>query len=291
MGIFCAVVDHGSFTAAAKALHHTTSHVSKEVARLEARLGTRLMNRTTRKLSLTESGRLFYENSSRIIEDAKLTLSLVSSSQQRPFGHLKISVPVMFADAGLNRWLPEFANEFPDVAFDIEVSDRMVDIVSEGFDVVVRAAELEDSQFIARKIMTTRRLTVASPDYLAQHGTPQSPADLETHRLIDFSYRGIANIWTYREHDGTSQSIKVAPQVRCNSASMELALACSGFGITRLPQMVADQQLKSGALIAVLTEYENPELELHAIYPSRRHLAPKVREFVDFLARKCREEF
>ncbi len=290
MVIFCAVVDQGGFTAAAKALNHTTSHVSKVVARLEARLGSRLMNRTTRTFSLTESGEVFYENSSRIIKDAEHTVSLISHNEERVFGHLKVSVPVMFANACLNGWLPEFANAFPDITLDIETSDRFVDIVGEGFDVVVRAADLDDSLLIAKKIMSTRRLTVASPDYLAQHGTPGSPADLETHTLIDFSYRGIANLWNYRGKDGNSFSVKVTPKVRCNLASMELALASSGFGITRLPLLVAENQLKSGALVAILTDYENPPLELHAIYPSRQHLAPKVREFVDFLARKCREQ-
>ncbi|NKB51136.1 MAG: LysR family transcriptional regulator [Rhizobiaceae bacterium] len=289
MVIFCAVVDQGGFTAAAKALNHTTSHVSKVVARLEARLGSRLMNRTTRTFSLTESGEVFYENSSRIIKDAEHTLSLISQNEERAFGHLKVSVPVMFADACLNGWLPEFVNAFPDITLEIESSDRFVDIVAEGFDVVVRAADLDDSLLIARKIMSTRRLTVASPDYLARHGTPAAPGDLETHTLIDFSYRGIANMWTYRGKDGGNLSVRVTPKIRCNIASMELALASSGFGITRLPLLVAENQLKSGELVAILTDYENPPLELHAIYPSRQHLAPKVREFVDFLARKCRE--
>ena len=291
MQIFCAVVDRGSFTAAAKQLNHTTSHVSKEVAKLEKRLGSRLMNRTTRKISLTQSGQVFYENSSRIIADARSTLSLISRNEDRPFGLLKVSVPVMFADVCLNDWLAEFAENFPQVAMDIEVTDRMVDIIAEGFDVVVRAADLEDSQLVARKIMSTRRVTVASPTYLAKNGIPLSPDDLTSYSLIDFSYRGTSTTWTYRARDGSPLIVKVAPQVRCNSASMELALARCGFGITRLPEMVAEGELKSGELVTLLTDYENPPLDLHAIYPSRQHLTPKVREFVDFLVRKCRERF
>lgn len=287
--VFCSVIEEGSFTAAAKALHHTTSHISKEVARLERRLGTRLMNRTTRKISLTESGRIFYENSRRIIDDAESTHSQILSTEDRPFGHLKVSVPVMFSDACLNPWLPDFAGECPDVTLDIEISDRYVDIVAEGFDVVVRAGALDDSDFIARKLMRTRQLTVASPAYLKKHGTPQSPHELSGHSLVSFSFRGIANTWVYQGGDGNPLAVSVMPKIRCNSASMEVALAKSGFGITRIPYLAGEQELGNGTLVPILEAFEIPKLEIHAIYPSRQHLAPKVCAFVDFLAKKSND--
>lgn len=287
--VFCAVVEAGSFTAAASSLNHTTSHVSKEVARLEHRLGTRLMNRTTRKIGLTETGRVFYENSRRIIDEAQASRSQILNSENRVFGHLKISVPVMFGDACLNHWLPEFVAEYPDVTHDVEVSDRFVDIIAEGLDAVVRAGQLDDNELISKVLMRTRRLTVASPDYIEAHGAPSSPHDLADHVLIDFAYRGLSSMWHYQGPDGQTISVKVKPKVRCNSASMEIALVRSGFGITRIPHLAAERELKAGELVPILEAFENPNLEIHAVYPSRRHLAPKVRAFVDFLSKKCAE--
>lgn len=289
MVVFCSVIEQGSFTAAARALGHTTSHVSKEIARLEDRLGTRLMNRTTRKISLTESGRIFHENSSRIIVDAQSTYTQILTAEDRPFGHLKVSVPVMFGDTCLNEWLPEFVAEFPDITHDIQVGDQFVDIVAEGFDVVVRAGQLESAELIAKRLMSTRQLTVASPDYLNVHGEPGTPGELEGHSLVDFGYRGISSIWEYRTSKGKIETVRVKPKIRCNSASMEVALASSGFGITRIPHLAAEREVLAGKLIPILVNFENPELEFHAVYPSRQHLAPKVRVFVDFLVRKCAE--
>ena len=290
MVVFCAVIEKGSFTAAANALHHTTSHVSKEVARLEDRLGTRLMNRTTRKVSLTETGRIYYENASRLIDDAKSVQAQILSAEERPFGHLKVSVPVMFADACLNQWLPDFVAMYPDVSHTIEVSDRRADIVAEGFDVVVRTGQLKDAEFIARKLMSTRQMTVASPSYLASHGCPQKPQELQGHVLIDFAGQGVSNSWEYRSLDGETVTVEVKAKIRCNSADMEIALACSGFGITRIPQLAAQRQIESGELVVILEDFEKPELEFHAIYPSRQHLAPKIRVFVDFLADRCHQQ-
>ena len=288
--VFCATVEAGSFTAAAANLGHTVSYMSKEVARLETRLGTRLLNRTTRKISLTEPGRLFYENGRRMIEDAEGTISQIFSKSERPSGHLKISAPVMFSDARLNAWLPEFARRYSDVSLDIEVTERFVDIVAEGFDVVVRAGELEESDFISRTLMSTRRMTVASPDYLKMHGLPLKPDDLNGHALISFAFHGIENTWIYNNPEGGSLTVPIVPKIRCNSASMEVELAASGFGITRIPQLAGEKELAEGRLVPILQDFDNPDLKIHAVYPSRRHLAPKVRAFVDFLVEKCASE-
>ncbi|MGI9401920.1 MAG: LysR substrate-binding domain-containing protein, partial [Rhizobiaceae bacterium] len=246
-----------------------------------------LLNRTTRKVSLTEAGLIFYENCSRIIDDARTAHSQLQNSRDNPRGHLKISAPVMFGDACLNQWIPEFANSYPDVMLDIEVSDRYVDIVAEGFDVVIRSGQLKDADFIARSLMRTRQLTVASPAYLKKHGTPQSPDELVNHILIDFQHSGIANIWTFRDVNGKPLPVAVKPNLRCNSASMEAALASSGFGITRLPQLACEAELADGSLVPILEDFEIPPLPLNIIYPSRKFLAPKVRVFVDFLTEKC----
>ncbi len=284
--VFCAVAEKGSFTAAATELRHTTSHVSKEVARLEERLATRLLNRTTRKVSLTEAGLTFYENCRRVIDDAQSSQSQLLDSRDDPTGHLKISAPVMFGDACLNQWIPEFALKYPDVMLDIEVSDRYVDLVAEGFDLVVRTGQLKDLDFIAKPLMQTRQLTVAAPAYLDRHGTPKTPGDLENHILIDFHRPGIANTWNYLRN-GKTVPATVSPKLRCNSASMEAALARSGFGITRLPQMACETELADGSLVPILEDFEIAPLQLQILYPSRKFLAPKIRAFIDFLSEKC----
>jgi DNA-binding transcriptional LysR family regulator len=286
MIVFCEVVEANGFTAAARKLGHSASHVSKEISRLEERLSARLLNRTTRTISLTETGRLYYDHVRHIIDDARDVQSLILSANDKPVGLLRASVPVTFNQSYLSPRLPEFLAAYPDVRLYLEESDRMVDLVAEGFDVVVRAGNLDDTDFIAKRLMTSRLLTLASPAYLHEHGTPSVPADLSEHVLIDFSRRKIATAWEYPGPGGKSISVPITPRVVCNSAETEVALCMSGVGITRLPSMVCEEELASGALIPILTPFEKPPIGVFAIYPSRSHIAAKVRAFVDFLAEK-----
>ncbi|MCP4999720.1 MAG: LysR family transcriptional regulator [Hyphomicrobiales bacterium] len=287
MVIFCAVVDADGFAAAAERLGHSASHVSKEVARLEERLGVRLLNRTTRTLSLTEMGQTYYEQAQRIVDDAREIKSRILSVGDRPMGLLRISVPVSFARNYLDDWLPEFMLTYGDVRFHIEASDRMVDVVAEGFDVVVRAGRLDDTGLIARRLMVSRLLTVASPEYLARYGTPETPQALAGHTLIDFSYRKTATVWEYGGRGAKRIPVSVSPRLVCNSADTEMAVALAGVVITRLPSMTCGREFAAGALVPILTGYEEEPIGIFAIYPSRVHLAAKVRAFVDFLADKC----
>ena len=286
MVVFCEVVEAAGFTAAAKNLGHSASHVSKEVARLEDRLGARLLNRTTRTVSLTESGRIYYETARRVVDDARAAETQILSVRDQPFGLLRVSVPVSFSLGYLNAWLPEFLNAYPAVRLEIEASDRVVDIVAEGFDVVVRAAQLDDTELIAKRLLTSRRLTVASPAYLDAHGEPSSPEELAEHTLIDFAHRRIAGTWNYIRGDGSEIRVNVTPRVVCDSAETEAALAVAGIGITRLPSLACRDELASGALVPILTAFEKPPLGVYVVYPSRSHLAAKVRAFVDFLSDK-----
>ncbi|WP_136658948.1 LysR family transcriptional regulator [Nitratireductor sp. XY-223] len=287
MIIFCAVVDANGFAAAAERLGHSASHISKEIARLEERLGARLLNRTTRTLSLTEVGRVYYEQASMIVEDAREIRNRIVAAGDTPTGLLRVSVPVSFARNYLDAWLPDFMETFKNVRLHVEASDRMVDVVAEGFDVVVRAGRLDDTGLIARRLMTSRLLTVASPDYLSRQGTPQTPAELTGHTLIDFSYRRIATTWEYMGAGDKKVSVSVAPRLVCNSAETEMAAALAGVGITRLPSMACETEIASGALVPILTRYEEDPIGVFALYPSREHLAAKVRAFVDFLAARC----
>jgi len=286
MIVFCEVVEAAGFSAAAQRLGHSASHVSKEIVRLEDRLGARLLNRTTRTVSLTDDGRIYYEHARRVVDDARDAESAILSVKDKPLGLLRVSVPVSFSLNYLNQWLPEFLDAYPEVNLEIEASDRIVDIVAEGYDVVVRAGQLDASDLIAKKLLTSRRLTVASPAYLRERGEPSRPDELVGHTLIDFSQRKIASIWSYSGEGGREIRVHVQPRVVCDSGETELALAVSGVGITRLPSLACQKELDSGALVTILTGFEKPPLGVWAVYPSRSHLAAKVRAFVDFLDSK-----
>ena len=288
MLLFCAVVEAGGFTAAAREFGRSVSHVSKEVARLEARLDARLLNRTTRRISLTETGRVYYTQARQIVRDAEAIDQRIQSVGDRPFGLLRVSVTVMFSHAYLNGWLPEFLRLYPDIACDIVVSDRKVNIVAEGFDAVVRAGRLEDADLIAKELTQTRQLAVAAPSYLETNGSPNHPRELADHVLIDFSYRNISRVWDFSGTNGKTITVPVSPLVTCDSAEMETALAVAGLGITRLPQLACEDEVRSGALVPILEGFEKPPIGIYAVYPSRAHLAPKVRAFVDFLDKKCK---
>ena len=289
MIVFCAVVENEGFTAAARALGHTPSHVSKEIARLEERLGARLLNRTTRSVSLTDAGERYFERARQIVDDAQRAHDQIVGAASTPSGLLKISVPVSISLSCLNAWLPEFLNGYPDIRLAIETSDRMVDIVGEGFDVVVRAGSLDDSDLVARRLSTSRLLIVASPDYLERAGTPKKPEDLVDHVLIDFAHRDLASRWRFSSSDDRSISVPVSPRVVCNSGETEEALAIAGIGITRLPSFICQKAINSGTLVPILEPFENPPIGIYAIYPSRLQLASKVRVFVDFLTDKFDE--
>ncbi len=288
MVLFCAVVAQESMSAAAKMLGHTPSHVSKEIARLETRLGTRLLNRTTRRLSLTESGRVYYENARRIVEDAHAMQNRLHSIGDRPFGELRMSVPVVFAHGWLNHWLPEFLERHPDVDLHLDISERHADMIGEGIDLLVRIGALPSSDLVARELLRTRGLTVASPSYLKRNGTPQRPDDLKNHELIDFSFHGITQSWAYTGPGGELVTIPISPRIRCDDAHTEKVLAVAGRGITRLPEISCQAELDAGTLVPILTAFENPPLGVHVIYASRENLPAKTRAMIDFLVEKIR---
>jgi len=290
MVLFCTVVQQNSFSRAAKSLGHTPSHVSKEIARLEARLGTRLLNRTTRKISLTETGRIYYDNARRIIGDAQVVEGHILTLGDSPFGELKMSVPVIFAHGCLNRWLPEFIERYPDVTLDIDVSDRKTDMIAEGFDLLVRIGGLPSSDLIARELFKTDLLTVASPDYLKKHGTPNHPQDLSNHALIDFSFRDAAHSWSFPNPSGGMITVNVSPKIRCNDAEMEKSIAVAGHGIARLPKLAFCREFDSHLLVQILGDYEPKPAGVNLIYASKDNLPPKTRAMADFLIKKTAEE-
>jgi DNA-binding transcriptional LysR family regulator len=286
MILFCSVVENHGFSTAARELGHTPSHVSKQIVRLEERLGTRLLNRTTRSVSLTDMGQRYFEQARQIIEDARVAQNQIHDASSRPSGTLKVSVPVSLGLSCLNAWFPKFLNSFPDIHLNIESSDRMVDVVAEGFDVVVRAGYLKDSELIAKRLFTSRLMTVASPAYLRKNGMPEKPQDLDGHALISFSRQKTTNAWSFIDTNGKQITVQITPHVVCNSAETEEALALAHVGITRLPSFACQNAIADKSLIPILEAYEKPPIGIYAVYPSRSNLALKVRLFLDFLTRK-----
>lgn len=286
MALFCAVVAENSLSGAARLTGHTPSHVSKELARLEQRLGTRLLNRTTRKISLTETGQIYYDNARRIVEDARCLDEQVKTLGSRPFGELRMSVPSIYADGHLNGWLPEFMDTYPDITLTIDVSDRRVDLVAEGYDLTVRVGKLDPSGLIARELARTPGVTVAAPGYLKTHGTPRHPSELTSHRTIIFDTRSGAAQWRFRGPDNTAITVPINPTARCGDATMERTLALRGQGITRLPLLACAADIAAGRLVRILTAFESEPSGIHVVFASRDHMPLKTRAMIDFLVEK-----
>ena len=279
---FIAVADARSFTQAARRLEVSSAQVSKLVARLENRLGARLLNRTTRDVSLTDTGRAFLERARVILEDFQ---SLESSVREEdgPRGLLRISAPVTFGAAELTPALLAFAAAYPDVALDVSSTDRMVNLVEDGFDVAVRIGQLVDSSLVARKLAAVRMVTCAAPAYLARTQTPVTLDELAGHEAIIDTNVADPAVWRFGV-GGQSRDVRVQGRLRFSGAQACVAAARVGFGVTRTPAFAAAEDLRAGRLTALLCDLEPEPIHLHAVYPHARHLAPKVRAFVDFLA-------
>lgn len=281
---FAAVADARSFTQGAKRLGVSSAQISKLVARLENRLGARLLNRTTRDVSLTDTGRAYLERARILLEDFE-TLETSVRDQSGPRGLLKISAPVSFGASQLTPALLDFARAYPDVALDVSSTDRMINLVEEGFDVAVRIGQLSDSSLVARKLAAVRMITCASPAYLAAHGAPQTLADLAGHVAILDANMPDPTVWKFGPH-GDTRDVRVHGRLKFTGADACVAAAVQGFGILRTPAFAAADALRAGDLVPLLCSYEPEMIYVHAVYPHARHLASKVRVFVDFLARR-----
>lgn len=284
MVIFVEVVNSGSFTKAALNSGHSTSYISKEINKLEARLGVRLLNRTTRSISRTQEGELYFQQCQQIINDAEQAENTLSGRQLQPKGNLRVSCPVSFGLSRIRPVLADFIAKYPHVNLEIDLNDRKVDIVADGFDVVIRASiQLEDSSLISRRFMTSHSLTLASPDYLAKYGTPQHPRDLEQHKTISYSNLKQATQWTYPTHNEGNVQVKVNSRVLTNSPELELALALAGQGICRMPKFNLKDEIESGKLVSLFDDFPATKVSVYLVYPSRKYMSSKVRSFIDFV--------
>jgi DNA-binding transcriptional LysR family regulator len=281
---FVGVADASSFTQAARRLGVSSAQVSKLVARLENRLGARLLNRTTRDVALTDTGRAYLDRARLLLEEFASLESSVRD-EQGPSGTLRISAPVSFSAEELTPALLDFAAAYPQVALDVSSADRMVNLVEEGFDVAVRIGRLEDSSLVARKLAAVRMVACASPDYLARAGRPETPEALSAHAAILDSNGADSSVWGFG--DGPQRrEVRVSGRLRFSGARACVDAAVAGFGVARVPAFAAADDLRAGKLTALLCGFEPELIHVHAVYPHGRHLAAKVRVFVDFLARR-----
>jgi DNA-binding transcriptional LysR family regulator len=287
MTAFARVVESGSFARAAERLGISTSACSRHVADLEAHLDTRLLNRTTRRLSLTESGQAFYERCVEVLADLEEAEHAAAASRARPRGTLRLTCGISFGTRHLAPLVAAFAALHPEVQFDVQLSDRFVDLVEEGFDLAIRIGEAAGQNLIARKLGETRAIACAAPVYLREHGAPETPADLARHACLTYEYLSPRNVWRFRDRNGKEHAVRVAGPVHANNGDLLAAAAVEGIGILMEPDFIVDAELRSGRLVRVLADYTAPTTGIYAVYPSRRHLSAKVRAFVDFLAERC----
>jgi hypothetical protein len=253
---------------------------------LEAQLGLRLFHRTTRSLTLTEAGRGYFERVSQILIDLEAAEQSVSHLQITPRGQLKISAPMSFGFLHLAPALPDFLAAYPELTVDVMMSDRFVDLVEEGFDLAVRIGSLAESSMIAKKLSPIRRVICASPDYLARHGTPQTPQDLSNHQCLYNSNLPSGYEWRFQMPDGKPVSVSVKGQISINNGDALRIAALNHLGLIDLPTFIVGRDLQAGTLVSVLDEYVPQRMALYAAYSHARHLSPKVRAFVDFLSQR-----
>ena len=281
---FASVVEQGSFARAAGRLATSTSAVSRQVAELEAHLDARLLNRTTRRLSLTEAGQAFYERSVQLLADLDEAESVVRTATVVPKGRLRLTCGITFGVRYLAPAIAEFGARHPQLTFDLDLSDRTTDLVEEGFDLAVRIGTAGPPGLVARRLGYTQLICCASPAYLAAHGEPTHPGDLLRHRCLEYAYVPAANVWTFEGRDGQRHPVRVSSWVRANNGRMLTALAVEGLGVVLEPDIIVAPEIRAGRLRALLPQFAPPRTPIAAVYPSRRHLSPKVRAFVDFLA-------
>ncbi len=281
---FTKVVNCGGFSAAAKATGHSTSYISKEINKLETRLGVRLLNRTTRSISLTPEGKVYFQQCEQMVSDAEGILGELDNNKLHPKGLLKISCPVSFGLNYLQPILSEFMHLYPDINLELDLNDRQVDVVQDGFDLVVRAsAQLDESSLICRKIMSSKAHIIASKAYVSKHGKPEHPRELEQHQCICYSNLAAPTKWPFSGSGEQDFSIDVTANILCNSAQMELAMVLADHGICRLPEFAIKELMGSDKIECLFTDFDPVIIDVFAVYPSKKHLSPKIRLLIDLL--------
>jgi len=288
MTAFVQVVESGSFAAAAKRLKVAPATITHHVRSLEDRLGIQLLNRTTRSVNLTEVGSAFYKRAAQILAEIEEAESIASEAHSTPRGTLRLNTSVTLARV-VTPLIAEFSTIYPEVSFELIMTDRMADMVEEGFDLALRAGPLRDSSLVSRRVALGRLVLCASPDYLARRGTPYQPTDLTAHNCLIHVTSFSGNVWRFTDPTG-EQAVEVSGNLRTNSIEGLRAAACAGQGICLLPLVTVGDDLKTGHLVRLLSDFKTSEAVIQAVYPASRHLSVKVRTFLDFLVKRLHED-
>jgi DNA-binding transcriptional LysR family regulator len=281
MSIFVRAVDLGSFSAAADALQMSPQLVGKHIQMLERGMGVRLLNRTTRRQSLTDIGKSFYERARIILAEVEAADSLVAETRSVPRGRLKINAPVTFAIHALAPRLHEYLSAYPEVSVDLTMANRFVDMIEEGYDAVFRVGNLSDSGLVARPLAPYRLVACAAPSYLASHDPINTPMDLQRHECLGFAHTELRTHWAFDGPEGRV-SVPVSGRLMVDNGEALLPAAIAGLGVMLQPEELARAALESGRLVAVLGEYSIPTRPMHILYAPDRRLTPKLRSFIDF---------
>lgn len=287
MEIFLKVVHLGSLSAAAEELSLSKSTVSKHLSELEERLGARLLNRTTRRLSLTEPGEIYRERCARIIQEIEDTELSVSHYTGQPRGRLKVNAPMTFGILHVAPLVPAFHESYPEVEIDLTLNDRRVELVDEGYDLAIRIGKLDDSTLIAKKLATARFVCAASQAYLERRRPIAVPADLSGHDCLRYSYSRNPSEWQFLR-DGRTEKVQVSGSFTANNGDALREAAIGGLGVTWQPAFILAEPLADGRLIPLLCDWQGPDIAIHAVFVPSRHISPKLRVFIDFLARHYR---
>ncbi len=278
-----AVVETRSFTGASDRLGMSKALVSKYVGEVEAGLGTRLFNRTTRRISLTDAGRRYYEQALTVLEQFTAMLDNVSEEQQNPRGKIRVSAPVAIGEIVLAPLLPKFLKQYPELKIELVLTNSAIDIIEEGIDVRIRTGGLDDSSMIARHLQTFPLVLAASPDYLKEHGAIESPQALAGHNcIIDSNFR-TGSQWPMIAPDGTAHTINVNSTISVNSPQAVREIAIANGGVAMTPKFIVEKSISDGQLVEILPQYTRLEFGLYAVYPHRVYVAKKTRCFIDFL--------
>jgi DNA-binding transcriptional LysR family regulator len=280
---FAKVVEMGSFARAAERLGVSVSSVSRQVTELEAHLDARLLNRTTRRLSLTESGRVFHERCVQLLADLEEAEQSANAGTLTPRGTLRLTAAITFGARHLAPAIAAFVERHPTVRFNVELSDRAVDLVEEGFDAAVRIGAIGSQNLVGRKVGATRLVCCAAPRYIERHGEPRTPEDLARHVCLTYEYAPVRDVWPFRDRQGKERNVRVDGPIHANNGRFLEALAVEGVGIAFEPDFIVGPDIRAGRLVRVLRDYEPPPSPIYVVYPSRRHLSAKVRVFTDFL--------
>lgn len=284
MTTYVSVVEAGSLVAAAERLDTSSAAISRQLAALEEHLSVRLLNRTTRRLSITDAGQEFLARAQQVLADVSEAEAIAGANALKPAGSLRISAPLSFGISKLGKWLPGFLARYPDIRLDIDLSDQLADLANDGIDLAIRIARQPAStNVISRRIASIGMEICASPAYLAKMGTPTSPHELVEQRTLSYSYLASGDTWHLTHTDGQETTIRIRPHVRATNGEVLRDLAVEGEGIITQPGFIVEPDLAAGRLVRILPQWSMQGFNLYAVYLSRKFLPAKVRLFIDHL--------